>query len=95
MRKGICVALLAVLLLTGFSRVPEIKDIRGISQDHHVFTAAREQEFSRLDQELQKKADAFHNAKFFSPWHQDKSRFTLADVKDEFDKYGKDPGYGR
>jgi cell wall-associated NlpC family hydrolase len=89
------VALIGLLSLFGFTKMPEIRDLREISQDHRSFTVRQESEFSRLDPELQKKADAFQNALFFSPWHQIKSRYTLEEVKWEFDKYDKDQGYGR
>jgi cell wall-associated NlpC family hydrolase len=89
------VALIGLLSLSGFTKIPEIRDLREISQDHRSFTVRQESEFSRLDQELQKKADAFYNALFFSPWHQMKSRYALEEVKWEFDKYDKDQGYGR
>jgi len=82
-------------MLSGFTKAPEIKDFREISQDHRSFTARQESELSRLDPELQKKADAFSNAMFFSPWHQTQSRYTREEVKWEFDKYTQDPGYGR
>ncbi len=95
MGKRILIALILMLILSGFSKIPEIKDLREISQDNRVFTVRQESEFSRLDPELQKKADLFHNAMFFSPWHQIKSRYTLEEVKWEFDKYGQDQGYGR
>ena len=95
MGKRILAALILMLLLSGFTRIPEIKDLREISQDHRSFTVRQENEFSRLDPELQKKADVFHNAMFFSPWHQIKSRYALEEVKWEFDKYARVPGYGR
>ena len=95
MGKRILIVLIWMFILPGFARIPEIKDLREISQDHRVFTARQESEFNRLDPDLQKKADAFHNAMFFSPWHQLKSRYTMEEVKWEFDKYAKDLGYGR
>ena len=95
MAKRILIAFILIVVLSGFTKLPEIKDFREISQDHRVFTARQEGEFSRLDRELQKKADAFHNTMFFLPWHQIKSRYTWEEVKWEFDKYDKDIGYGR
>lgn len=95
MGKRIFISLILILILSGFAQIPEIKDLREISQDHRVLTLRQESEFSRLDLELQKKADVFYNAMFFSPWHQIKSRYTLEEVKWEFDKYGHPPGYGR
>jgi len=95
MGKRIFFTLFFVLILSGFIGIPEIKDLRDISQDHRIFTARQENEFSRLDTELQKKADAFHNKMFFSPWHQETSRYSFDEVKWEFDKYGKDTGYGK
>src|SRR3990172_774917 len=95
MKKKILFFLMLGLSLLGFTQLPEIKDIREIPQDHRIFTGRQAQEFDRLDQDLQKKADAFHNEMFFSPWHLEKSRFTVDEVKWEFDKYSKDLGYGR
>jgi cell wall-associated NlpC family hydrolase len=95
MSKRIIFALISVFILSGFTRIPEIKDLRDISQDHRTFTERQAQEFSRLDPELQKKADAFHNEMFFSPWHQAASRYSADEAKWEFDKYAKDQGYGR
>ena len=95
MGKRVLFTLFFVLILSGFAGIPEIKDLLDISQDHRIFTARQENEFSRLDPELQKKADAFHNKMFFSPWHQEKSRYSLDEVKWEFDKYSRDPGYGK
>ena len=95
MGKRILIAVGLILLLSGFSKLPEIRDLREISQDHRIFTDRLASEFSGLDREVQKKADAFHNTMFFSPWHQVKSRYTLEEVKWEFDKYAQGPGYGR
>ncbi|MDO8721594.1 MAG: NlpC/P60 family N-terminal domain-containing protein [Syntrophales bacterium] len=95
MGKRIFFVLIAVLILSGFTAIPEIKDLRDISQDHRTFTERQTEEFSRLDPELQKKSDIFHNEMFFSPWHQERSRYTVDEVQREFDKYGKDRGYGR
>src|SRR3990172_4622156 len=95
MKKKILFFLMLVLTLSGFTQVPEIKDIREIPQDHRIFTGRQAYEFYRLDQDLQKKADAFHNEMYFSPWHLEKSRFTLDEVRWEFEKYSKDLGYGR
>lgn len=95
MSNRIFLTLIAVLILSGFSKIPEIKDLRDIRQDNRGFAAREDGTFSRLDQELQKKADLFHNAMFFSPWHQEKSRYSLDEIKFEFNKYAKDLGYGR
>lgn len=95
MRTGIICALLAVLIFTGYTHRSEIRDLREISQDHLFFTKRQEKAFALLDPALQKKADAFHNEIFFFPWHQPNSRFTLEEIKYEFDKYNKDQGYGR
>ncbi len=95
MKGRILAAILAVLIFSGFTQLPEIKDFRDISQDHRTFTERQAREFGQMDPELQKKADAFHNEMFFSPWHRESSRYTLEEVQWEFDKYGKEPGYGR
>ena len=92
---GLIGALLAALLCTGYTHPPEIRDLQEISQDHLFFAKQQEKAFARLDPDLQKRADAFHNKMFFSPWHQSNSRFTLEEIEWEFDKYGKNPGYGR
>ena len=95
MRAGIIGALLAGLIFTGYTHPPEIRDLREISQDHLFFAKKQEQAIALLEPALQKKADAFHNERFFSPWHQPNSRFTREEVKWEFDKYSKNRGYGR
>ena len=95
MDKRIFFVLIAVMILSGFTAIPEIKDLRDISQDHRTFTERQTEAFSRLDPELQKKSDFFHNEMFFSPWHLKTSRYTIDEVQWEFDKYGKYRGYGR
>ncbi len=95
MGKRIILAVLAVLISSGLSQATEIRDFRDIRQDHRYFTAPLDKEFREESRELQKKADAFHDAMFFSPWQQVKSRFSREEIKWEFDKYGQDLGYGR
>jgi len=95
MKKLIFLILLFTLILSGFSKRPEIKDIREIAQDHRIFTMRQEEKFNRLDTELQKKADAFYNKTFFSPWHREESSYSLDEMKWEFEKYSKNQGYGK
>ncbi len=95
MVKRVFSTLILFLTLSGLATASEIKDLRDIPQDHRIFTERQAGEFSRLDPELQKKADAFHNEMFFSPWHQETSRYSLEEVQWEFDKYGKVKGYGK
>jgi cell wall-associated NlpC family hydrolase len=94
MVRRIFSALILLFALSEPAATTEIRDLTDIPQDHRIFTERQAEEFNRLDPDLQKKADAFHNEMVFSPWHQETSRYSLEEIQWEFDKYGKDPGYG-
>lgn len=87
-------AVIGVLLMSGCSGSHEaIRDIRGLKQDHNAYMDGREADIVMCPEE-QRSRDREYNEKHFSPWHRDRPRGGLADMAAEFDKYGRNPGYG-
>ena len=84
-----------VYLLTGcFSTPGTIRDIQELKQDHAVYLGGRMPEAPMMNPEEQRQRDREYNERYFSPWHGNQTRCSLADIAFEFEKYGKSRGYG-
>lgn len=91
------VLLLAVMFLLPssacFSAHETIRDIRKLKQDHNAYLDGKAPGIP-MSTEEQRRRDQDYNNRHFSPWHQDRPQSGLADIAVEFEKYGRNPGYG-
>jgi len=70
-----------------------IRDIRELKQDHNAYLDGKAPGIL-MSPEEQRRRDQDYNNRHFSPWHQDRPKSSLADIALEFEKYGRNPGYG-
>ena len=91
-------ALISVLffcLLSGcFSSCEAIRDVRELKQDHTAYLDVSAADALMMNPEEQQQRDRDYNSRHFSPWHANQSQYRLTDIAQEFEKYGRNRGYG-
>ena len=89
---GLIIAL-SILFLSGCAggKPETIRDIREIPQDHAYFI---DSDRTYITDTRQQKLDTRYNARYFAPWHYEKTALTLPQVIRPFQKFEKNPGYG-
>lgn len=94
-RSYLILLILWLFLLSGcFSSHETIRDIRELKQDHSFYLGRMTPDALMLDPAEQKRIDQNYNTMFFSPWHQEKPAYSLAEIAEEFEKYSQNRGYG-
>jgi len=88
------ITVMFLLLSSGcFSSYETIRDVRELKQDHNAYLDGKGPGIL-MSPEAQRRRDQDYNNRHFSPWHQDRLQSGLADIAVEFEKYGRNPGYG-
>jgi cell wall-associated NlpC family hydrolase len=77
-----------------FSSCEAIRDVRDLKQDHAAYLDVSAAKDLMMSREEQQQRDRDYNSRYFSPWHAHQSRYSLADIRQEFEKYRKNRGYG-
>jgi len=94
-KRGMLLGILGILTLLGYGHAQDpILDIRDLKQDHTFYLSGESAEQPLVDHEVQQTLNEEYTRRYFSVWHQDRPRYTLEDVRRDFNKYGENPGYG-
>ena len=96
--RGQIIAWIAVMVLClpslGGGARETLRDIRQWRQDHNVYLDALASQAPMMSAGEQERRDRDYNERHFSPWHQDRPRSGPGDIRVEFEKYGRNRGYG-